>query len=128
MGGFLNRQMSENEQKEEKRRQQEEKRRRQEEKQKERRARAEEKQQMQQAFKKISEGEMLYAKREEEMVPIREKEEEKRKTLELEKDLLNIIDESKGKPKTKNFDDFMKKKEANCVEQNDELDQKKKVL
>lgn len=128
MGGFLNRQMSENEQKEEKRRQQEEKRRRQEEKQKERRARAEEKQQMQQAFKKISEGEMLYAKREEEMVPIREKEEEKRKTLELEKDLLNIIDESKGKPKTKDLEEFMKYKEKNCMEQSDELDQKKKVL
>merc|ERR1719326_1369145 len=71
---------------------------------------------------------MLYEQREKEMEPVRKKEEEKRKTLELERDLLNIIDDSKGMPKTENFDDFMKKKEATCVEQSDELDQKKKVL
>merc|ERR1719160_2206566 len=104
------------------------KRRRAEELRKERRARAEQKQQMQQAFQKISEGEMLYEQREKEMEPVRKKEEEKRKTLELERDLLNIIDDSKGMPKTKDFDEFMKKKEANCKDQSDELDQKKKVL
>lgn len=41
---------------------------------------------------------------------------------------MNIIDDSKGLPKTKDFDEFMQKKEATCVEQSDELDQKKKVL
>merc|ERR1711976_934488 len=86
------------------------------------------KQQMQQAFKKISEGEMLYEQREKEMEPVRKKEEEKKKTLELELDLLNIIDDSKGLPKTTDFDEFMKKKYANCEEQSAELDQKKKVL
>merc|ERR1719269_307287 len=83
---------------------------------------------MQQAFQKISEGKMLYEQREKEMEPVRKKEEEKQKTLELERDLLNIIDDSKGLPKTENFDEFMKKKENNCREQSDELDQKKKVL
>merc|ERR1719160_870544 len=93
------------------------KRRRAEELRKERRARAEQKQQMQQAFQKISEGKMLYEQREKEMEPVRKKEEEKQKTLELERDLLNIIDDSKGLPKTENFDEFMKKKENNCREQ-----------
>jgi len=128
MGGFLNRGNDEKQQQEDKRRQAEEKRRRAEEIRKERRAKAEQKQQMQQAFQKISEGKMLYEQREKEMEPVRKKEEEKKKTLELEKDLLNIIDDSKGLPKTENFDEFMKKKEATCVEQSDELDQKKKVL
>jgi len=128
MGGFLNRESSEKQQREEKRREQEAKRRRAEELRKERRARAEQKQQMQQAFQKISEGKMLYEQREKEMEPVRKKEEEKQKTLELERDLLNIIDDSKGLPKTENFDEFMKKKENNCREQSDELDQKKKVL
>lgn len=129
MGGFLNRPISdEKQQRAERREQQEEKRRQQEEKQKVRRAKAEQKQQMQQAFQKISEGKMLYEKREKEMEPVRIKEEEKRKTLELEKDLLNIIDDSKGLPKTEKFDDFMKKKENTSIEQSDELDQKKKVL
>lgn len=124
MGGFLNREADERE----KKRRQEEKRRRAEELRKERRARAEQRQQMQQAFQKISEGKMLYEKREQEMEPIREKEREKQKTLELERDLRNIIDESKSLPKTEDLDDFKKKKEAECHEQSDELDQKKKVL
>lgn len=128
MGGFLNKQVSEKERKEEQRQQQEEKRRKAEEIRNERRARAEQKQQMQQAFQKISEGKMLYEQREKEMEPVREKEAEKRKTLELERDLLGIIDESKGIEKTENFDAFMEKKQAGCIEQSDELDQKKKVL
>mmetsp|Transcript_12541 Transcript_12541/g.20672 ORF Transcript_12541/g.20672 Transcript_12541/m.20672 type:complete len:549 (-) Transcript_12541:340-1986(-) len=128
IGGFFNRQSDERHQREEKRREQEEKRRKAEELRKERRFRAEQKQQMQQAFQKISEGKMLYEQREKEMEPVRQKEKEKRQTLELERDLLNIIDDSKGLPKTNNFDEFMQKKEATAVEQSDELDQKKKVL
>jgi len=129
MGGFLNRpESSEKQQRDEKRRLQEERRRIEAEKRDERRAKAEQKQQMQLAFKKISDGKMLYEQREKEMEPVRVKEKEKKQTLELERDLLNIIDDSKGLPKTKDLEDFMKKKEGTCIEQSDELDQKKKVL
>lgn len=135
MGGFFNKAKDKEEQNEELRRQKEEKRKRQEEARKkaeerraERKAKAEQRQQMQTAFQKLSEGEMLYAKREVEMIPVREKEKEKEKTLELEKDLLNIIEESKGNDTSKNMEEFMVKKEKQAVEQNDELDQKKKVL
>lgn len=95
---------------------------------KERLRRAEERQQMEGAFEKLSKGKMLYEAREKEMEPVRKKEEEKKQTLELEQQLLNIIDESKGKPKTDKFEEFMKQKEARAMEQSSELDQKKKVL
>eukprot|EP00929_Paragymnodinium_shiwhaense_P082242 TRINITY_DN43290_c0_g1_i1.p1 TRINITY_DN43290_c0_g1~~TRINITY_DN43290_c0_g1_i1.p1 ORF type:complete len:552 (+),score=215.44 TRINITY_DN43290_c0_g1_i1:125-1780(+) len=124
MGGFLNREKEEKQKKKE----QEEKRRQAEERRRERRARAEQKQQMQEAFEKLSKGKMLYEQREKEMEPVREKEKEKERTLELERDLLNIIDRSKGNPETKNLDEFMEKKKAQCEDQHAELDQKKKVL
>lgn len=95
---------------------------------KERLRRAQERQQMQGAFEKLSKGKMLYEAREKEMEPVRKKELEKKQTLELEQQLLNIIDESNGKPKTENFEEFMKQKEARAKEQGSELDQKKKVL
>jgi len=98
------------------------------ERRKERLRRAEERQQMEGAFEKLSKGKMLYAAREKEMEPVRKKEEEKKQTLELEQQLLNIIDESNGKPKTEKFEEFMKQKEARAMEQSSELDQKKKVL
>lgn len=98
------------------------------ERRKERLRRAEERQQMEGAFDKLSKGKMLYAAREKEMEPVRKKEEEKKQTLELEQQLLNIIDESNGKPKTEKFEEFMKQKEARAMEQSSELDQKKKVL
>merc|ERR1719188_359692 len=62
------------------------------------------------------------------MEPVRQKEKEKKQTLELEQNLLNIIDEGKGLPKTEDFDEFMKKKEERAIGQNDQLDQKKKIL
>ncbi|CAE6970561.1 cpr6 [Symbiodinium sp. CCMP2456] len=62
------------------------------------------------------------------MEPVRKKELEKTQTLELEQKLLNIIDESKGKPKTEKLEDFMKQREARAWDQSAELDQKKKVL
>eukprot|EP00927_Polykrikos_kofoidii_P059372 TRINITY_DN54533_c0_g1_i1.p1 TRINITY_DN54533_c0_g1~~TRINITY_DN54533_c0_g1_i1.p1 ORF type:complete len:546 (-),score=141.14 TRINITY_DN54533_c0_g1_i1:148-1785(-) len=126
--GFLNRGSSEREERELKRKQEAEKRRMAEERRKERRARAEQRQQMQGAFEKLSKGKMLYEEREKEMGPVREKEKEKEQTLELERDLLNIIDDSKGLPKTNNMEEFMKKKEAQCEDQGAELNQKKKVL
>eukprot|EP00930_Biecheleria_cincta_P097769 TRINITY_DN89452_c0_g1_i1.p1 TRINITY_DN89452_c0_g1~~TRINITY_DN89452_c0_g1_i1.p1 ORF type:complete len:550 (+),score=158.39 TRINITY_DN89452_c0_g1_i1:141-1790(+) len=127
-GGFLNKEAARRESKEERERREEEKRRKAEEQRKERLARAEQRQQMQGAFEKLSKGSMLYEAREKEMEPVRAKEKEKQQTLELEQNLLNIIDESKGKEKTENFDEFMKKKEERAVEQYDELGQKKKVL
>eukprot|EP00933_Yihiella_yeosuensis_P001946 TRINITY_DN10319_c0_g1_i5.p1 TRINITY_DN10319_c0_g1~~TRINITY_DN10319_c0_g1_i5.p1 ORF type:complete len:552 (+),score=167.13 TRINITY_DN10319_c0_g1_i5:40-1695(+) len=128
MGGFLNREASKAEKREEDKQRQKEKMRLAEEKRKERKARAEQRQQMQEAFAKLSKGEMLYEAREKEMEPIRKKEEEKRQTIELEKNLMNIIDSSKGKPKVEDYDEFVKQKEARAWEQSDELDQKKKVL
>merc|ERR1712183_39800 len=76
----------------------------------------------------LSKGKMLYEEREKEMGPIREKEKEKEKTLELERDLRNIIDESKGMPKVDKMDEFVKRKESEAMGQHAELDQKKKVL
>eukprot|EP00440_Ansanella_granifera_P062013 gb/GFBE01067231.1/.p1 GENE.gb/GFBE01067231.1/~~gb/GFBE01067231.1/.p1 ORF type:complete len:331 (+),score=129.98 gb/GFBE01067231.1/:1-993(+) len=83
---------------------------------------------MQGAFEKLAKGTMLYEAREKEMEPVRKKELEKRQTIELEQNLMNIIDESKGKPKVEDYDEFVKQKEARAWEQSDELDQKKKVL
>lgn len=128
MGGFLNRQADERRQREEHLMQRALKEEQAEERRRERKARAEQRQQMQTAFAKLSEGEMLYEQREKEMEPVREREKEQRQTLELEQNLLNIIDESKGKEKTENFDEFMQKKLERCKEQGSELDQKKKVL
>ncbi|CAJ1401226.1 unnamed protein product [Effrenium voratum] len=119
-GGFL--------QKEAVKRDQAEEKRRLEQRRKERLAKAQERQQMQGAFEKLSKGKMLYEAREKEMEPVRKKEEEKKQTLELEQKLLNIIDESKGKEKTEDFDEFIKQKEARACEQSGELQQKKKVL
>mmetsp|Transcript_65878 Transcript_65878/g.157485 ORF Transcript_65878/g.157485 Transcript_65878/m.157485 type:complete len:551 (+) Transcript_65878:80-1732(+) len=99
-----------------------------EEKRKERRALAEQRQQMQAAFTKLAEGKMLYEKREQEMEPVRKREEEKQKQMELEMNLMNIIDDSNGKAKSSNLDEFMERKQANAVEQGQELDQKKKIL
>lgn len=127
-GGFLNKEAARRESKEERERREEEKRRRAEERRKERLARAEQRQQMQGAFEKLSKGSMLYEAREKEMEPVRAKEKEKQQTLELEQNLLNIIDESKGQEQTEKFDEFMKKKEERAVEQYDELGQKRKVL
>lgn len=126
--GFLNAGAEVRQQREAKRKQQAEAKRVAEDKRKARRARAEERQQMKGAFDKLAKGKMLYEAREQEMVPVREKEREKEKTLELERDLLNIIDDSKGLPKTSGMEDFMKKKEVQAIEQNGELNQKKKVL
>lgn len=129
--GFLNRATpgeQRRERSEEERRRAEEKRKAADAKRKERLARAEQKQQMQTAFEKLSQGKMLYEQREKEMEPVRVKELEKKRTLELERDLKNIIDDSKGKPKTEDFDEFIKKKEKEAHEQHDELDQKKKIL
>mmetsp|Transcript_176915 Transcript_176915/g.561699 ORF Transcript_176915/g.561699 Transcript_176915/m.561699 type:complete len:541 (-) Transcript_176915:289-1911(-) len=117
MGGFLQRQANRDEQ-----------RRQADERRSERRALAEQRQQMQTAFAKLSKGSMLYEEREKEMEPVRQKEEEKKNTLELEQSLTNILDESKGIPKTEKFDDFMEKKLARCKDQHTELDQKKKIL
>jgi len=128
MGGFLNRQAGERQAREEQQRLRARKERQAEERRRERKARAEQRQQMQTAFARLSEGEMLYEQREREMEPVREKEKEQRKTLELEQNLLNIIDGGKGKQKTEDFDEFMQKKLERCQEQNSELDQKKKVL
>merc|ERR550514_200656 len=116
------------EEEEAKRKEEEEQLRKEEEERREKEAEKEQKAQMQRAFKKIDEGRMLYEDREIAMAPIREKEHEKKLTLELEKDLLNVIDDSEGRPTSKNLDEFMVKKEKQNIEQNDELDQKKKVL
>lgn len=94
----------------------------------ERLARAQQRQQMQTVFKKLSEGDMLYEKREKEMEPVRKEEERKRQTFELEKTLTNIVHESKGVPATVQLDDFMDQKLARCKEQHTELERKKKVL
>eukprot|EP00928_Gymnodinium_smaydae_P020269 TRINITY_DN17839_c0_g2_i1.p1 TRINITY_DN17839_c0_g2~~TRINITY_DN17839_c0_g2_i1.p1 ORF type:complete len:556 (-),score=143.27 TRINITY_DN17839_c0_g2_i1:154-1821(-) len=129
--GFLNRsaaRSADGEAATEKKRDQDKRAREAAERREERRRRAEEKQQMRGAFEKLSKGKMLYEAREKEMEPIREKEREKERTLELERDLLNIIDDSKGKPKTKDLEEFKRKKETQAVDQNAELDQKKKVL
>mmetsp|Transcript_42819 Transcript_42819/g.99147 ORF Transcript_42819/g.99147 Transcript_42819/m.99147 type:complete len:378 (+) Transcript_42819:558-1691(+) len=124
MGGFLQREACQRE----RQRLREQKQREVEERREERRARAEQRQQMQGAFEKLSNGEMLYAAREKEMEPVRKQELEKRQTLELEQNLLNIIDDSKGLPKTESFDEFMKQKEVRCEAQGAELSQKKKIL
>merc|ERR1712187_311355 len=128
MGGFLNREADEKKQIAKKKKQQEESRRLADQRRKERRARAEQKQQMQEAFQKLSEGKMLYEEREKEMEPVRQKEKEKEKTWELERDLRNIIDDSKGLSKTDDLEKFKEKRYTECQEQSDELDQKKKVL
>lgn len=62
------------------------------------------------------------------MEPAREKERELRQQLELEKDLMGVIDESKGKKAPETFDKFMSQREKRFEEQEDQLDQKKKVL
>lgn len=128
MGGFLQREADACQRKLEQQQRQEEKRKLEEERRQTRRANAEQRQQMQTAFEKLSKGEMLYEQREKEMAPVRKKEEEKKRTLELEQNLLNIIDESKGKPRVENFDDFVEQKMDRCKEQGQELDQKKKIL
>jgi len=94
----------------------------------ERRARAQQRQQMQEVFQKLAEGEMLYEEREREMEPVRMKEQETRRTLDLERNILKIIDTSKGLPATEDFDEFMTQKERRCKEQYGELEQKKKIL
>ncbi|CAE8681523.1 unnamed protein product [Polarella glacialis] len=128
MGGFLNREAAKTRQRDDQKAAIAEKLRLAEERRRERRARAEQRQQMQDAFAKLAKSPMLYEEREKEMEPIRQKELEKKQTLELEQNLLNIIDESKGKPKVEKFDAFMQQKEERCREQSQELDQKKKVL
>ncbi|CAE8599629.1 unnamed protein product [Polarella glacialis] len=128
MGGFLNREAAKTRQRDDQKAAIAEKLRLAEERRRERRARAEQRQQMQDAFAKLAKSPMLYEEREKEMEPIRQKELEKKQTLELEQNLLNIIDESKGKPKVEKFDAFMQQKEDRCREQSQELDQKKKVL
>lgn len=127
-GGFLQRPAVDKEAREERDRKAQEKRQKAAERRQERLRRAEERQQMQDAFEKLSKGKMLYEAREREMEPVRKKELEKTQTLELEQKLLNIIDESKGKPKTEKLEDFMKQREARAWDQSAELDQKKKVL
>eukprot|EP00931_Biecheleriopsis_adriatica_P112262 TRINITY_DN86863_c0_g1_i1.p1 TRINITY_DN86863_c0_g1~~TRINITY_DN86863_c0_g1_i1.p1 ORF type:complete len:557 (+),score=161.29 TRINITY_DN86863_c0_g1_i1:26-1696(+) len=127
-GGFLQKEAARRETREEKERREEEKRRKAEERRKERLARAQERQQMQGAFEKLSKGEMLYEAREKEMEPVRQKELEKKQTIELEQNLMNIIDESKGKPKVEKYDDYVKAREDRAWDQSAELDQKKKVL
>merc|ERR1712039_408901 len=124
MGGFLQRKEA-SEARAVKKKEEE---RRREERRKERLALAEQRQQMQTAFEKLSQGSMLYEKREKEMEPVRKKEQEKKNTLQLEQNLLNILDDAKGKPKTENFDKFMEQKMERCKEQSAELDQKKKIL
>lgn len=46
----------------------------------------------------------------------------------MERDLRNIIDDSKGLSKTDDLEKFKEKRYTECQEQSDELDQKKKVL
>mmetsp|Transcript_18220 Transcript_18220/g.42416 ORF Transcript_18220/g.42416 Transcript_18220/m.42416 type:complete len:551 (-) Transcript_18220:23-1675(-) len=130
MRGFLTSEAAQREEaKEEKEKRRQQAVRIQEARRKERRALAEQRQHMQTAFSKLSEGKMLYEQREKEMEPVRKREEEKQKTMELEMNLMNIIDDSKGQTTSRNLDEFMdKKKKANAIEQNDELDQKKKIL
>ena len=89
------------------------------------RARAEERQHMQEVFQKLHHGRMLYDQRERDMEPVRRAGREEQRTLELERDLLNIIE---GACQTESMDEFLDKKKFLLCERHRELDQKKKVL
>jgi len=82
-------------------------------------------------FKKMQKkDDMLYADVEKKMEPVREKIKNENKALELERDLLNIIDDGKGKKNlaSGNFDEFLENKERRWKEQEKQLEAKKKVL
>lgn len=70
----------------------------------------------------------LYEDVDKAMEPAREKERERHMQLELEKDLLGVLDESKGKKPPDTFEKFMVERGQRFEEQEDQLDQKKKVL
>eukprot|EP00397_Hematodinium_sp_SG-2012_P033473 GEMP01035771.1.p1 GENE.GEMP01035771.1~~GEMP01035771.1.p1 ORF type:complete len:335 (+),score=84.63 GEMP01035771.1:587-1591(+) len=70
----------------------------------------------------------LYEDVDKAMEPAREKERDLRQQLELEKDLMGVIDESHGKKSPATFDKFMDERSQRFDEQEEQLDQKKKVL
>mmetsp|Transcript_18428 Transcript_18428/g.47246 ORF Transcript_18428/g.47246 Transcript_18428/m.47246 type:complete len:523 (+) Transcript_18428:68-1636(+) len=94
----------------------------------EKKALEEEKQRMAQAFDKLATKPGLYDDREKEMEPVREKLKQEDQRLDLERNLLNIIDESEGKPQCPDLDDYRVKREKMAWDQEDQLQAKKRIL